>query len=143
MPGRLTSINTRSGRKAAATTTASSPLFAQPATWKPSVASTTAAAVRRNDTESSTMRTRILSTSPLSPHPAESAEGAGRTTQAGNRPPPGRSAAGLQEGQHGDHPAVHVALGRQPQFGEHSADVLLDCALAQIHAARDRRVPAS
>ena len=57
MPGRFTSIRTRSGASSDAIETESSPVSASPTTSKPSVASTTIRAAMRNGSWSSTMRT--------------------------------------------------------------------------------------
>ena len=58
MPGRFTSISTRSGWSVAAWVTPSSPVSASPTTSKPSVASTTMRAASRNGSWSSTISTR-------------------------------------------------------------------------------------
>ena len=58
IPGRLTSISTRSGRSDAACDTPSSPVSASPTTSNPSVASTTMRAASRNGSWSSTIKTR-------------------------------------------------------------------------------------
>ncbi len=58
MPGRFTSIRTRSGVRSAAIVTESSPVSASPTTSNPSVASTTMRAAIRNGSWSSTISTR-------------------------------------------------------------------------------------
>ena len=63
MPGRFTSIRTRSGARSAAIVTESSPVSASPTTSKPSVASTTMRAAIRNGSWSSTISTRTVMTS--------------------------------------------------------------------------------
>ena len=60
IPGRFTSIKTRSGFRTRAVMTESSPVAASPTTSKPSVNSTTIRATARNGSWSSTMSTRTV-----------------------------------------------------------------------------------
>src|SRR5438552_6690530 len=60
MPGRFTSMRTRSGSSSSAFVTESSPVSDSPTTSNPSVASTTMRAARRNGSWSSTISTRTV-----------------------------------------------------------------------------------
>jgi hypothetical protein len=85
MPGRFTSMSTRCGRRAPATSMDSSPDAASPTTSKPTVASTTAVMARRNGSWSSTTRTRTGTSTSVSslPHATRRSTRAGRTLSGG------------------------------------------------------------
>src|SRR6478609_11144427 len=118
MPGSLTSISTRSGRRSLARATASSPDPASPASVTPSVAWISIAAARRNCGWSSTSRTRtsVLAGSAISAVPF------GQVHQ--RRPDPG----------------VIGPVAAEPELGEDGVDVLLHRVLGQEQLGRDRGI---
>ena len=148
MPGRLTSISTRSGRSSAAAASDSSPVVAEPTTTKPSVASTTAAIARRigllvvDDQDSDLGH----GTPPRRHRPPGRVQvsGVGRTPAGGwplrarprHRSPRGRRGPPSPGGSTSD--SVD-----QPELLEHRADVLLDRPLAHVEGLGDGRVAAA